>query len=211
MAKRKLPSLSLQKWLKLAGMESVQWRIAKDPFLSVYPILIQDAAARTRINWQDAVTLLHVVYAWMPTMLRTQRFGDYEPNQKARIVKFLKLAQSGQALSVGQIEILMAFANNSVVGVSKLLHLLNPRQYPIWDSRVADVYLWARVSRDTFNRATRYIEYREQVLEWSADAQARRACNKLRAVYPLLKGVSNTRLIELVMFRAKEEKPILSK
>jgi hypothetical protein len=202
MRKSRRPTLSLQKWLALARSKPIQRRIAADSFLDVYPILIKEAADRQNVRWQDAVALLHIVYAWMPTMLRTELVGKFDSKGRSNIVKLLDQAKSGPLLLADQIDSLTKFSNNSVVGASKLLHLLNPKQYPIWDARVARRFLWPKVARATLNRAERYCEYQNRVLEWSRDSRVRCACEKIRTVDPRLKGVSRVRLIELVMFRS---------
>jgi hypothetical protein len=170
----------------------------------VYRPLIQDAKRRKPIYWEDAVALLHVAYAWMPTMLRTEIMGEFDKQGKACIANILNKARAGHLLAMEEIESLKMFSNRSVVGASKMLHLINPAHYPIWDSRVAKCFLWPKVSRATFDRGDRYCQYQAQVLEWSEDRDVIRACNELRSLDQRLKHVSHIRLIEIVMFRSKK-------
>ncbi len=84
------------------------------------------------------------VYGWMPTILKTfhcDRFNSQRPVAAIRSID-TALAASGFINGMDR----LAPLNGSWVGTSKLLHIINPGVFPIWDSRVA-----AR-----FNLTTRY-------------------------------------------------------
>jgi len=169
--------------------------------LEVYQTLLKEADHRKRLSWIDAVALLHMVYAWMPRMLRVDLLNGINQQERARILKLLTKAQRGQVLDAGELETVMIFSNKSAVGASKVLHLLNPNTYPIWDSRVANEFLWKKVAQSTLNKADRYVAYQEQMLKWSKDTDVKRSCARLRKLNPLLKKASQMRLMELVLFR----------
>ena len=69
-------------------------------------------------------------YGWMPKILNFQS-EDFDQS-----LKIINKAKNNEDLSIEEIESLMSLINNSLVGVSKLLHFVNPEKYPIWDSRV---------------------------------------------------------------------------
>lgn len=201
MRPKRPPDLTREKWLRAANAQGVQSRIKSDSFLEVYQTLLKEADRRKRLSWIDAVALLHMVYAWMPRMLRVDLLNGINQQERERILKLLTKAKRGQILDVGELETVMLFSNKSAVGASKVLHLLNPNTYPIWDSRVANEFLWKNVAQSTLNKADRYIEYQEQMLKWSKDANVMRSCAGLRKLNPLLKKASLMRLMELVLFR----------
>jgi hypothetical protein len=202
MAQARLPALSRSGWLRLARSKAVQRRIATDSFLEVYLVLIADAASRRGIGWNDAVALLHMVYAWMPTMLRTERVAALAQQDRVRVLALLGHAKGGRVLSASDLAHVAEFANGSVVGASKLLHVICPAIYPIWDSRVARAFLWRGVSEATFCQIPRYLQYQGALQAWSADPGVGRACTILRALSPTLSSVSDIRLMELVLFRS---------
>lgn len=201
MPRKRPPTLTRKKWLSASNVQGVQSRIKSDSFLEVHQTLLKEAARRKRLSWNDAVALLHMVYAWMPRMLRVEILNGTNQEERAGVVKLLTKAKRGQILEHGELETVMKFSNNSVVGASKVLHLLNPNTYPIWDSRVAREFLWKNVSQSTLNKADRYIEYQENMLSWSEDADVMRSCTRLQKLSPLLKEASQMRLMELVLFR----------
>jgi hypothetical protein len=72
----------------------------------------------------------HMVYGWMPTML--ELYGD----NFSKVAALLGRVQTGERLSPTDLEIVKSTVNHSIEGASKLLHFVNPKCYPIWDSRV---------------------------------------------------------------------------
>lgn len=202
MAKARLQSLTLLEWLGLANSKTIQRRIATDSFLEVYLVLMGDAASRARIGWNDAVALLHMVYAWMPTMLRTERIGALIPQERANLLTLLGHAKGGSVLSASDLAQVARFANGSVVGASKLLHLISPATYPIWDSRVARAFLWTGVSEATYCQVHRYVQYQRALRSWCADSRAVSVCASLRGLSTALISVTQMRLMELVLFRS---------
>ena len=60
-------------------------------------------------------------------------------------------------IDLEQLELLQKIINNSVVGTSKLLHFINPEQYPIIDSRVCEFLFGS--SMDKLATPQFYMEY----------------------------------------------------
>jgi hypothetical protein len=61
-------------------------------------------------------------------------------------------------LTVNEIGILKKSINNSLVGLSKLLHFINPKDYAIWDSRIFR-YLTEKKSSYGIDRPQLYLDY----------------------------------------------------
>lgn len=75
-----------------------------------------------------AVKLLPmVVYGWMPTILGKSVWDDSI---------FELLNRKSGSFSEKEMNTLLAFTNDSYIGVSKLLHFTDPDHWAIWDSNV---------------------------------------------------------------------------
>lgn len=196
-------------WLERTNDACLRGEISKSAELEHYNQILSAAQTYQAIDWQAAVVLLHMVYAWMPTMLE---IGDQPPQQRQRIPAHLEKAKKGLLLSEAELEELKEFTNNSVVGASKLLHILNPTVYPIWDSRVARIFMWWNVSESTFNKSHRYLEYIEKIASWAACQSVKAKCVELRGLHQELKDSCDLRIIELgLFFPTEKEKQLLAK
>ena len=85
------------------------------------------------INWIEKHHLIissHFVYGWMPTVIQLNL------DKIDRILSLLNSVKSGNVLEENELELVKKCVNNSLVGVSKLLHFINPNNYAIWDSRI---------------------------------------------------------------------------
>ncbi|WP_371804792.1 hypothetical protein [Candidatus Lokiarchaeum ossiferum] len=90
------------------------------------------------------------VYGWMPTILK------YKSNKINDCISLLNEVKSGEILNKDQLTILKSTINNSIIGVSKLLHFINPDNYAMWDSNICN-FLYG--SKDIANNIDRYLEY----------------------------------------------------
>lgn len=81
-----------------------------------------------------------------------------------------------------------------------MLHVLNPANYVIWDSRVAEVFLWSGVTLVAYSTIDRYVEYMDALRQWAKNPRVIRECAALRQLNPMLAGAGDLRLIELVLF-----------
>jgi hypothetical protein len=89
-------------------------------------------------NSDDLVRMIHMVYAWMPKMLRS--FNDnISVVDINRLFRLAAKARSQTITQNGEYELFEGLAmltNNYMVGASKVLTILNSEVYPIFDSRV---------------------------------------------------------------------------
>ena len=68
-------------------------------------------------------------YSWMPTMLKTLACNE-------DVLRILNYVKKGGDVDENDLKVLSVSINNSLVGVSKILHFIAPHRYAIWDSRV---------------------------------------------------------------------------
>jgi hypothetical protein len=198
-AKRRIPEMTLEGWLALAGSLAVHERIASEQGLNDFQAVVRVVNRRSELDWDEAIGALHMVYAWMPTMLRPT--VGHSEQQRKRLLTTLNSAKEGKLLDGAQLDWVKQFSNRSVVGASKLLHALNPDNYVIWDSRVAEVFLWKGVTPATYSTVDRYIEYLISMHQWVKVPEVIAKCDVLRKVNTALADAGDLRMIELVLFR----------
>jgi hypothetical protein len=95
-------------------------------------------------NQEDLIRLIQTVYAWMPTMItpfylaKSIKKVDFK-----QLFILAKKARSGKIFEDEQKSLFKSLAlitNNHMVGASKVLMILNPQKYPIFDSRVISAW-----------------------------------------------------------------------
>jgi len=193
--------MTLDGWLSLAKSDSVRNRIATEEGLDDFQAIIRVVARRDVLDWDELISIIHMVYGWMPTMLRpTVKHSEAEKNQLISTLQFVK---QGGFLSTSQLNCVQRFSNRSIVGASKMLHVLNPTNYVIWDSRVAEVFMWQGVTQATYSTLERYVEYLETLREWVKNPLVVEQCSEIRKLKSELTDASDLRIIELVLFRGK--------
>lgn len=122
-----------------------------------YPHLIEFFAQKQQISPSDVVCGAHMVYGWMPTIL--DLYPDQEKinlEEAARLLTTVKRAGSIQPI---ELEGLSGLVNNSLVGVSKLLHFVAPERFAIWDSKVYSFVYEERPHNYRVNNADKYLAY----------------------------------------------------
>lgn len=199
MARSRASHISLEDWHALAQSADVRCRIAYDGGLDDFQAIVRVVARRDALDWDEAVSILHMVYGWMPTMLRP--IAAHSQAERARLLTTLEAAKRGDLLDAAQVKCVQRFANRSVVGSSKLLHVLNPANYAIWDSRVAEVFLRGSVTRGFYSTPEWYCEYVDILREWLGEPGVAHQCAKIRNLSPALFESGDLRLVELVLFR----------
>jgi len=88
------------------------------------------------IKFNDFVIGAHFSYGWMPTILDFDARNDIDESKVVALINKAKMAEKFDDLSKNEYEYLKSIINNSYIGLSKLLHFINPSVYGIWDSRV---------------------------------------------------------------------------
>lgn len=208
MAKRvSRQTMTAHDWLVLSDRGAIRERMASDPYSMVYPALLSHFSGIQVFNWDAAVLGLHIVYGWMPTIPKLAGIMKWNAVTQRKLVAALKNARNGQAPTDDELKTLKSFCNNSMVGASKLLHFFQPGEFPIWDSRVAKVFLRQSKARwRQANRIEKWKNYRASLKGWLSNRAVTNRCGELRKLASFLHQVSNLRLVELVMFHETESK-----
>lgn len=123
-----------------------------DSYIRTYPEFLKYFASIDQIEEHHLVIASHFVYGWMPTIIQLNL------EQKDKVLFLLNAAKNGHILNKSELKILKNSINNSLVGLSKLLHFINPRDYAIWDSRIFR-YLTEKKSSYGIDKPENYLEY----------------------------------------------------
>ena len=104
-----------------------------DNYIASYPqILAASKILLESMGPSGIPAIAFMAYGWMPTILR------YNINKNNNEILFSGFQVSNQAGAYDLIQGLNESpVNNSWVGLSKVLHFINPNFFPIWDSKVA--------------------------------------------------------------------------
>lgn len=127
--------------------------------ISIHPYYCEFLAffsKRETIGYNDLVVATHMIYGWMPTMLRLNT-GDIE-----KALLLLNDIKNGASPTLSDLLILRGMMNNSMVGPSKLLHFLDPERFAIWDSRIFR-YITGEVKQNRIAKAINYSDYLEYI------------------------------------------------
>jgi hypothetical protein len=105
------------------------------------PIFIKYAQDLKTLNKTDLLYLTAFAYSWMPTVPKVCYLGEVDKklNNAVLFVNKVKLGDMDMdnLESYAQdFENLRELTNNSYVGMSKVLHFINPELFCIYDSRV---------------------------------------------------------------------------
>lgn len=103
-------------------------------YIYSYLFILDFFRSKSVLEVSDIVCGLNMIYGWMPTSLNIDviKFKENE----IYVIEIFNKIKSGSCLCEDDINLLVSVSNNSLVGVSKLLHFVSPNCYPIWDSRV---------------------------------------------------------------------------
>ncbi len=123
----KYPNLkTLEEEVKKVSLEEMKY------YLLTYPVFVEFFKNKNHLANNDVLVGYGFTYSWMPTI--PKRVNKNLINDSTKILNEAKLSRK---LLIGQFEVLKNTFNNSIVGVSKLLHFINPERFAIWDSNVA--------------------------------------------------------------------------
>ena len=175
--------------------------IADASGMELYLSLHAHFAGLGKIDWDEAVSGMHIVYAWMPKILSPRPVEDIQPKVRVRILQALNKARKTGELDEHDLEVVAILGAGSVVAASKLLHFLNPDAFPIWDRRVARAFLRRAIRENSAGQRPLYLEYRTTLQQWSRDPEVIGTLNELRGLSKWLKTVSVMRLLELPLFK----------
>ena len=170
-------------------------RTENDSYIQTYIEFIKyfEQINAGEINEHNLVIASHFVYGWMPTIIHLKL------EQKEKVLFLLNAVKSGHILKVNVLVILKKSINNSLVGLSKLLHFINARDYAIWDSRIFR-YLTEKKSSYGIDRPQLYLDYLKGIKDISENEDYKKIHDLISrnfeySIYP-------TRAIEITMFQS---------
>jgi len=126
-------------------------------------------------------------------------------NNFAEAIRIINAVKKGETnLQKTEYTYLKELLNNSLVGTSKLLHFVNPKQYAIWDSRVYRyLYNKEKVHSYLVENVDKYQHYLQLLAELTSHEITCRICEKVRDVLKAEEfycEISDFRALELLMF-----------
>ena len=162
-----------------------------DHYIRSYPELLKASDCLANCYEQESVPMIaHLAYGWMPTIL------NYSNNtcQEKNIFAVRGVDDYDKALKFFD-EIECSPINNSWIGMSKTLHFLNPKMFPIWDSNIAEVF---GVSSYKMKKKCVYKKHMEFVHSNKNECfvECLREAFKTKAGYE----ISEIRAVEFVLF-----------
>lgn len=129
--------------------------IGEDPehtYHRSYRHFVKYFSDKDTLTEQDLVIGANFTYGWMPTIM------NFKSNNFEESLNILNKAKLTERISTDEILALKSLVNNSLVGVSKLLHFVNPSVYAIWDSRVC-YFLLGKSHKYIIEKVDLYWEY----------------------------------------------------
>lgn len=162
-----------------------------------------------KIENHHAIIAAQFTYGWMPTALKDKN-KDISFNDIAQI---LNNAKNGKDLDDSDYEDLMKKINNSIVGMSKILHFVNPNKYPIWDS---NIYFYITQSKyynaNKYGTIEAYKAYTDKIHHIASGIKENKSYKEMidRLVKDIMHNygyeISYIRAIELIMFETQRNK-----
>jgi len=155
-------------------------------YLRSYPEFLRYFRDLPVIDEHHLIIAANFTYGWMPTILH------FKSDRFAEAVAILNRVKTGELLTDDELFCLIALINNSMVGVSKLLHFINPERYAIWDRWVV-AYLrgWLGAQATYFG----YLDLCQSVVTQAAFAPIHASISR-KIGYP----VTGMRAVELMMY-----------
>ena len=163
-------------------------------YLLSYPYFLNYFQNLESINLENLVIGISFTYSWMPTILKALNLKNTE-----KVLFILNEVKKGKLIDEQQLTTLKTTFNNSLVGTSKLLHFINPKQYAIWDSRVFRFLNNVEPHKYRLEKPRAYIEYLKLIEELKNE-------KAFTAFFELMKqkvgyDITEYRALELAFFK----------
>lgn len=168
----------------------------EDKYNKSYYYFITYFAEKSQLTEQDLVVGANFTYGWMPTIL------NFKSDEFTEAVLIINKAKQSERISTENIQTLKRLINNSLVGVSKLLHFINPEVYAIWDSRVCN-FLTGKCHRQKVENIDLFWSYLDLCKKVSAAPEF----NAIHERHVIKTGFEITpmRTVEQIMFICSNE------
>ena len=170
------------------------FKSTEENYLLSYPYFLNYFQNLESINLENLVIGISFTYSWMPTILKALNLKNTE-----EVLFILNEVKKGKLIDEQQLTTLKTTFNNSLVGTSKLLHFINPKQYAIWDSRVFRFLNDVEPHKYRLEKPRAYIEYLKLIEELKKE-------KAFTAFFELMKqkvgyDITEYRALELAFFK----------
>ena len=170
------------------------FKSTEENYLLSYPYFLNYFQNLESINLENLVIGISFTYSWMPTILKALNLKNTE-----KVLFILNEVKKGKLIDEQQLTTLKTTFNNSLVGTSKLLHFINPKQYAIWDSRVFRFLNDVEPHKYRLEKPRAYIEYLKLIEELKNE-------KAFTAFFELMKqkvgyDITEYRALELAFFK----------
>lgn len=175
------------------------FKSTEENYLLSYPYFLNYFQNLESINLENLVIGISFTYSWMPTILKALNLKNTE-----EVLFILNEVKKGKLIDEQQLTTLKTTFNNSLVGTSKLLHFINPKQYAIWDSRVFRFLNDVEPHKYRLEKPRAYIEYLKLIEELKNE-------KAFTAFFELMKqkvgyDITEYRALELAFFKGTQFK-----
>ena len=173
------------------------FKSTEENYLLSYPYFLNYFQNLESINLENLVIGISFTYSWMPTILKALNLKNTE-----KVLFILNEVKKGKLIDEQQLTTLKTTFNNSLVGTSKLLHFINPKQYAIWDSRVFRFLNNVEPHKYRLEKPRAYIEYLKLIEELKNE-------KAFTAFFELMKqkvgyDITEYRALELAFFKGTQ-------
>ena len=173
------------------------FKSTEENYLLSYPYFLNYFQNLESINLENLVIGISFTYSWMPTILKALNLKNTE-----EVLFILNEVKKGKLIDEQQLTTLKTTFNNSLVGTSKPLHFINPKQYAIWDSRVFRFLNDVEPHKYRLEKPRAYIKYLNLIEELKNE-------KAFTAFFELMKqkvgyDITEYRALELAFFKGSQ-------
>ena len=175
------------------------FKSTEENYLLSYPYFLNYFQNLESINLENLVIGISFTYSWMPTILKALNLKNTE-----EVLFILNEVKKGKLIDEQQLTTLKTTFNNSLVGTSKLLHFINPKQYAIWDSRVFRFLNDVEPHKYRLEKPRAYIEYLKLIEELKNEKVFTAFCELMKQKVGY--DITEYRALELAFFKGTQFK-----
>lgn len=182
--------------LELVKQELKYFAVDNNSYIDSYTEFIAYFKQIDTIEKHHLIISSHFVYGWMPTIISLNQ------DNLSDVLKLLNKVKKGYILEVKELAILKKCINNSLVGLSKLLHFIRPDKYAIWDSRILK-FLTGKKGTYGIDKPILYLNYLQDLQKITDQKEFDHLFQEIQKNfhYP----ISKLRAVEFVMFQSKTD------
>jgi len=182
--------------LELVKKEMEYFVFDNNSYIDSYTEFIKYFQQINKIEKHHLIISSHFVYGWMPTIISLNQDNLHE------VLRLLNQVKQGHLLTANELALLKNCINNSMVGLSKLLHFIRPDIYAIWDSRIFK-FLTGKKSTYGINKPTAYLKYLQDLKNITDQKEFDKFFQEIQKSFQY--PISKFRAIEIVMFQSKTD------